>query len=106
MSTVLSFVPELFGLTGTAATVASGATALGLGMAAKDALTPDVPAMPKAPKSTVTSPQAGAAQQVQSEQAAEMEEMKKRRGRRSTISTSGLGLLTAAPLDTKKLLGQ
>lgn len=110
MGQVLAFIPELFGLTGTAASAATGALTVGAGLAGanalKSAITPPTPAPTPATKKTITSPEVGAAQQVQSEQAAAYEELKKRRGRSYTIATSGMGLLSAAPLTTKKLLGQ
>ena len=110
MGQMLAFIPQLFGLTGTAAAVTTGALTVGAGLAGanalKSAVTPSIPTPTAATEQIITSPEVGATQQVQSEQAAAYEELKKKKGRTSTIATSGMGLLSAAPLTTKKLLGQ
>ena len=110
MGQMLAFIPQLFGLTGAAATAATTALTVG-GIyaganAMKDVMTPSTPTPTAATEQIITSPEVGATQQVQSEQAAAYEELKKKKGRTSTIATSGMGLLSAAPLTTKKLLGQ
>ena len=102
-TSLFSFVPEMFGLTGTAASVATGLTTAAAGYSAAKAMKPSVPEI-VTPKTQGPPPQPP---QMQGPSAEVVSEQKREARRRTqTIQTSPLGILQRPPTRKKQLLGE